>query len=89
MNVNKFIISKKISARYLVHKILNGVFIDKKTKNQTFEYLTRKKILFEEQDLAQANRLADLIFGHLENIDNILSSVLKKKQIKVLLIYFE
>ena len=73
----------------MVHKILNGVFIDKKTKNQTFEYLTRKKIFFEEKDLAQANRLADLIFGHLENIDNILSSVLKKKQIKVLLIYFE
>ena len=47
MNVNKFIISKKISSRYLVHKILNGVFIDKKTKNQTLEYLTRKKILFE------------------------------------------
>ena len=89
MDVNKFIISKKISARYLVHKILNGVFIDKKTKNQTFEYLTRKKFFFEEQDLAQANRLADLIFGHLDNIDNILSSVLKKKQIKVLLIYFE
>ena len=57
MNVNKFIISKKISSRYLVHKILNGVFIDKKTKNQTLEYLTRKKILFEEKDMAQADRL--------------------------------
>ena len=89
MNVNKFIISKKISSRYLVHKILNGGFIDKKTKNQTLEYLTRKKILFEEQDLAQADRLANLIFGHLESIDNILLSVLKKKQIKVFLIYFE
>ena len=54
MNVNKFIISKKISSRYLVHKILNGVFIDKKTKNQTLEYLTRKKFLFEEQDLAHS-----------------------------------
>jgi len=73
----------------LVHKILNGVFIDKKTKKQTFEYLTRKKFHFEEQDLAQADRLASLIFGHLESIDNILLSVLKKKQIKVLSIYFE
>ena len=89
MNVNSFIISKKISSRYLVHKILNGVFIDKKTKNQTLEYLTRKKFLFEEQDLAQADRLANLIFGHLESIDKILLSVLKKKQIKALLIYFE
>ena len=89
MNVNKFIISKKISSRYLVHKILNCVFIDKKKKNQTLENLTRKKILFEEQDLAQADRLANLIFGHLESIDNILLSVLKKKQIKVFLIYFE
>ena len=89
MNVNKFIISKKISSRYLVYKILKGVFIDKKTKNQTLEYLTRKKFLFKEQDLAQADRLANLIFGHLESIDKILLSVLKKKQIKVLLIYFE
>ena len=89
MNVNKFIISKKISSRYVLHKILNGVFIDKKTTNQTLEYLARKNFFFEEQDLAQADRLANLIFGHLESIDNILSRVLKKKQIKVLLIYFE
>ena len=68
---------------------MNGVFIEKKTKNQTLEYLTRKKILFEEKDLAQADRLTNLIFGHLESIDNILLSVLKKKQIKVLLIFFE
>ena len=79
MNVKKFIIYKKISSRYLVHKILNGVFIDKKTKNQTLEYLTRKNFFFEEKDLAQADRLANLIFGHLESIDNILLSVLKKK----------
>ena len=89
MNVNKFIISKKISSRYLVHKILDGVFIDKKTKNQTLEYLSRKKIPFEEKELAQADRVANFIFGHLESIDNILLSVLKKKQIKVLLIYYE
>ena len=55
MNVNKFIISKKISSRYLVHKILNGVFIDKKTKNQTLEYLTRKKILFERKSDFKGN----------------------------------
>ena len=81
MNVNKFIVSRKISSRYLVFKILNGVFIDKKTKNQTLEYLKRKKIFFEEKDLAQADRVANLIFGHLESIDNIILNILKKKQI--------
>ena len=89
MNVNKFVTSRKISSRYLAYKILNGVFIEKKTKNQSLEDLMRKNFFFEENDLAQGERLSNLIFGHLESIDNILLTVLKKKQIKGLLIYFE
>ena len=70
MNVNKFIISKNISSRYLVHQILEGVFINRRTKPQTFDYLEKKQIFFEEKDIAQAERITNFIFGHLESIDS-------------------
>ena len=79
MNVNKFIISKKISSRYLIHQILDGVFINKRTKTQTIDYLRSKKFFFEEKDIAQADRITDFIFGHLESIDDKLFLFLKKK----------
>ena len=79
MNVNKFIISKKISARYLIHQILDGVFINRRTKFQTIDYLRIKKIFFEDKDIAQADRITDFIFGHLESIDDKLYLFLKKK----------
>ena len=63
MNLNNFIISKKISSRYLVHQILDGVFVNKRTKTQTIEYLKRKKIFFKEKDIAKADRISNFIFG--------------------------
>ena len=62
MNVNKYINSKSISSRYLVHQILDGVFINKRTKSQTLNYL-KKKVFFEEKDIAQADRITNFIFG--------------------------
>ena len=79
MNVNKFIISKNISSRYLVHQILEGVFINRRTKPQTFDYLEKKQIFFEEKDIAQAERITNFIFGHLESIDSKVLIYLKKK----------
>jgi len=79
MNVNKFIISKKISSRYLIHQILDGVFINRRTKTQTIDYLRSKKFFFEEKDIAQAERITDFIFGHLNSIDDKLFLFLKKK----------
>ena len=78
MNVNKYINSKSISSRYLVHQILDGVFINKRTKSQTFNYL-KKKVFFEEKDIAQADRITNFIFGHLEGIDSEILMFLKKK----------
>ena len=82
MNVNKYITSKNISSRYLVHQILDGVFINKRTKPQTFNYLQKKQIFFEEKDIAQAERIINFIFGHLESIDNEILLFLKKKKLK-------
>tara|TARA_A100001011_G_C14314137_1_gene847087 strand:+ start:2468 stop:3775 length:1308 start_codon:yes stop_codon:yes gene_type:complete len=79
MNVNKYIISRKLSSRYLIHKILDGVFINRRTKNQTFDLLIKKEIYFKEKDIAQAERITNFIFGYLESIDYILSLILKKK----------
>ena len=79
MNVNKFINSKKITSRYLILKFLDGVFIDKKTVPQTLEVLLKKKIVFEDKDIAKAERISNFIFGHLKSIDSILFSTLKKK----------
>ncbi len=79
MNVNKFIISKNISSRYLVHQILDGVFIYRRTKPQTFDFLQKKRIYFEEKDIAQAERITNFIFGHLYSIDSQISKYLKKK----------
>ena len=78
MNVNKYINSKSISSRYLVHQILDGVFINKRTKSQTLNYL-KKKVFFEEKDIAQADRITNFIFGHLEGIDSEILMFLKKK----------
>ena len=78
MNVNKYINSKSISSRYLVHQILDGVFIHKRTKSQTLNYL-KKKVFFEEKDIAQADRITNFIFGHLEGIDSEILMFLKKK----------
>lgn len=79
MNINNFIISKKISSRYLVHQILDGVFVNKRTKPQTIEYLERKKISFEEKNIAQADRISNFIFGHLKSIDDLIYKMLKKQ----------
>ena len=79
MNVNKFINSKNISSRYLVHQILDGVFINKRTKTQTLNYLEKKQVFFEEKDIAQAERITNFIFGHLESIDSKILIFLKKK----------
>ena len=79
MNVNKYINSKSISSRYLVHQILDGVFINKRTKSQTFNYLKKKQVFFEEKDIAQADRITNFIFGHLESIDSKILIFLKKK----------
>ena len=46
MNVNKFINSKNISSRYLIHQILDGVFINRRTKPQTLNYLEKKQVFF-------------------------------------------
>ena len=78
MNVNKFINSKNISSRYLVHQILDGVFINRRTKSQTLIYFKKKQVFFEEKDIAQAERITDFIFGHLESIDRKILIFLKK-----------
>ena len=78
MNVNKFINSKNISSRYLVHQILDGVFINRRTKPQTLNYLKKKQVFFEEKDIAQAERITNFIFGHLESIDRKILIFLKK-----------
>ena len=88
MNVNKYINSKNISSRYLVHQILDGVFIKKRTKSQTLNYLEKKQFFFEEKDIAQAERITNFIFGHLESIDcEILKFLKKKTNISVLNIF--
>ena len=79
MNVNKFINSKNISSRYLVHQILDGVFINKRTKTQTLNYLEKKQVFFEEKDIAQAERITNFIFGHLKSVDSKILIFLKKK----------
>ena len=79
MNVNKFINSKNISSRYLIHQILDGVFINRRTKPQTLNYLEKKQVFFEEKDIARAERITSFIFGHLESIDRKILKFLKKK----------
>ena len=79
MNVNKFINSKNISSRYLIHQILDGVFINRRTKPQTLNYLEKKQVFFEEKDIAQAERITNFIFGHLESVDSKILIFLKKK----------
>ena len=79
MNVNKFINSKNISSRYLIHQILDGVFINRRTKPQTLNYLEKNQVFFEEKDIAQAERITSFIFGHLESIDRKILKFLKKK----------
>ena len=79
MNVNKFINSKNISSRYLIHQILDGVFINRRTEPQTLNYLEKKQVFFEEKDIAQAERITSFIFGHLESIDRKILKFLKKK----------
>ena len=79
MNVNKFINSKNISSRYLIHQILDGVFISRRTEPQTLNYLEKNQVFFEEKDIAQAERITSFIFGHLESIDRKILKFLKKK----------
>ncbi len=79
MNVNKFINSKNISSRYLIHQILDGVFINRRTEPQTLNYLEKKQVFFEEKDIAQAERITSFIFGHLKSIDRKILKFLKKK----------
>ena len=79
MNVNKFINSKNISSRYLIHQILDGVFINRRTKPQTLNFLKQNHVFFEEKDIAQAERITNFIFGHLESIDRKILIFLKKK----------
>ena len=73
-----FIILKKISSRYLIHKILDGVFISKKTSSQTLDFYLNKGN-FKPHEVAQAERISNFIFVHLESIDKILYKILKKK----------
>ena len=79
MNVNKFINLKNIASRYLILQILDGVFINSRTKTQTLNYLEKKQVFFEKKDIAQAERITNFIFGHLESIDKKISIFLKKK----------
>ena len=79
MNVNKFINLKNIASRYLILQILDGVFINRRTKTQTLNYLEKKQVFFENKDIAQAERITNFIFGHLESIDKKISIFLKKK----------
>ena len=79
MNVNKFINLKNIASRYLILQILDGVFINRRTKTQTLNYLEKKHVFFEKKDIAQAERITNFIFGHLESIDKKISIFLKKK----------
>ena len=60
MNVNKFINSKNISSRYLIHQILDGVFINRRTKPQTLNYLEKNKFFLKKKILRKQKGLQAL-----------------------------
>ena len=56
MKVNKFINSKNISSRYLIHQILDGVFINRRTKPQTLNYLEKKTNFFLKKKILREQK---------------------------------